>query len=83
MFGAGGGIGHAVVARFAQSCHYARIHAGSHQQCGGFGPMVSPFTFDLTDENSMADASAPSRAAEHLLQVFKTLIAADGSTLIA
>lgn len=59
VFGAGGGIGHAVVARFAQSGHYARIHAGSRQPCGGFGPMVSPFTFDLTDENSMADASAP------------------------
>lgn len=58
VFGAGGGIGRAVVERLAESGRYERIHAGSRRPCSGFGATVSPFTFDLTDEGSIAKATA-------------------------
>ncbi|MBL7235643.1 MAG: SDR family NAD(P)-dependent oxidoreductase [Komagataeibacter hansenii] len=69
VFGAGGGIGHAIVGRLAQSGHYARIHAGSRQPCAGFGPTVTPFTFDLTYEDSIADAATAIDAPPELVLV--------------
>ncbi|MBB3955608.1 SDR family NAD(P)-dependent oxidoreductase [Novosphingobium sediminicola] len=56
VFGAGGAIGHALVERLAASGRYQRIHAGSRRSCSDFAPCVSPFTFDLTDEASIAAA---------------------------
>ncbi|WP_308718813.1 SDR family NAD(P)-dependent oxidoreductase [Komagataeibacter xylinus] len=69
VFGAGGGIGHAVVGRLAQSGYYARIHAGSRRPCAGFGSTVTPFTVDLTDEDSIADAATAIDAPPELVLV--------------
>lgn len=57
VFGANGGIGGALVAHLAASGRFARVYAGSR------GPAVPPagalpFTYDLTDEASLASAVA-------------------------
>jgi len=58
VFGAGGGIGAALVSALAASGRYARIHAGSRS---GTEPTdnatIHRFAFDLTDEASIAAAA--------------------------
>ncbi|MFT8564748.1 MAG: SDR family NAD(P)-dependent oxidoreductase [Acetobacter orientalis] len=69
VFGAGGGIGRAVVERLARSTRYASIHAGSRRSCIGFDAHIRPFTFDLTDETSIAAAAASIGQAPDLVMV--------------
>lgn len=69
VFGAGGGIGRAVVEQLARSRRYASIHAGSRRSCISFGAHIRPFTFDLTDETSIAAAAASIGQAPDLVMV--------------
>lgn len=57
VLGASGGIGRALVEALAASGRYGRIHAGGRQLPGDLPPGVDPFTFDLTDEASIAEAA--------------------------
>jgi NAD(P)-dependent dehydrogenase (short-subunit alcohol dehydrogenase family) len=57
VFGAGGGIGGALVRALAAREDIALVHAGSRRVPAN-GPKVRPFHFDLTDEASIAAAAA-------------------------
>ena len=57
VFGAGGGIGGALVRALAAREDIALVHAGSRRAPAN-GPKVRPFHFDLTDEASIAVAAA-------------------------
>jgi NAD(P)-dependent dehydrogenase (short-subunit alcohol dehydrogenase family) len=57
VFGAGGGIGGALVRALAAREDIALVHAGSRRAPAN-GPKVRPFHFDLTDEASIAAAAA-------------------------
>lgn len=57
MFGAGGGIGGALVRALAAREDIALVHTGS-RRVPATGPKVRPFHFDLTDEASIAAAAA-------------------------
>jgi NAD(P)-dependent dehydrogenase (short-subunit alcohol dehydrogenase family) len=57
VFGAGGGIGAALVRALAASGGYARIHAGARGAIAGMPEGVLPFTCDLADERSIAAAA--------------------------
>lgn len=62
VFGASGGIGRALCeALAAGGCE--RIYAGSRSGIGPQGSAFKPFSFDLQDEASIADAAAMMRAA--------------------
>ena len=54
VFGATGGIGTALVAQLAQSGNYTMLHAGGRRVVTSTPPGVLPFTFDLTNEASIA-----------------------------
>ena len=58
VWGASGGIGRAVVEALKASGEYAVIHAGSRTLVASVSDVVQPFTFDLSDENSIAAAAA-------------------------
>jgi NAD(P)-dependent dehydrogenase (short-subunit alcohol dehydrogenase family) len=57
VFGATGGIGAALVAQLEQSDRYSAIHAGGRRLPAVKHPAAAPFTFDLTDEASIAQAA--------------------------
>jgi len=57
VFGAGGGIGGALVRALAAREDIALVHTGS-RRVPATGPKVRPFHFDLTDEASIAAAAA-------------------------
>jgi NAD(P)-dependent dehydrogenase (short-subunit alcohol dehydrogenase family) len=66
VFGAGGGIGGALVAALAKAHPGATIHAGTRRRRDIPGPPdcdIRPFAFDLTDEASIAAAFADIAAA--------------------
>lgn len=56
IFGASGGIGAAFVRRLQAQPDIARVHAGARSNMDG-GPKVRPFTFDLSNEASIAEAA--------------------------
>lgn len=58
VFGAGGGIGAALVRRLAGSGRFTHIHAGARGALSGLPPSVTPFRFALEDESSIAAAVA-------------------------
>ncbi|MEO1731183.1 MAG: SDR family NAD(P)-dependent oxidoreductase [Pseudomonadota bacterium] len=61
VFGSTGGIGHALCeALVAKGCD--RVYAGSRAGEGPEGENVTPFAFDLKDEDSIADAAGLMRA---------------------
>ena len=57
VFGASGGIGAALVQTLAASPRVSQVHARSRRAANPAGNIV-PFTFDLLDENSIAQAAA-------------------------
>ena len=57
VFGASGGIGRSLTEALAASGRFGRIHAGGRQLPSDLPPGVAPFTFDLGDEASIADAA--------------------------
>jgi NAD(P)-dependent dehydrogenase (short-subunit alcohol dehydrogenase family) len=57
IFGASGGIGAAFVRHLADDPAVAMVHAGARAAIEAHDK-VAPFTFDLTDEASIADAAA-------------------------
>lgn len=62
IFGAGGGIGAAIVAKLGSSALYDRIYAGFRNAPPLADRVIKPFAFDLTDEASIvlaAQAIAP------------------------
>lgn len=54
VFGVTGGIGAALVAQLAESGRFTAIHAGGRRMVTATTPGVLPFTFDLTNEASIA-----------------------------
>lgn len=58
VWGASGGIGRAVVEALESSGKYAVIHAGSRTLVSPVSDVIRPFTFDLSDETSIAAAAA-------------------------
>lgn len=54
VWGASGGIGHALVDALVSSGEYALIHAGSRVAISPQAAIVKPFAFDLLDEASIA-----------------------------
>lgn len=68
VFGAGGGIGGAIVAALlARGC--ATVHAGYRRLPTGTDPRIHPFAFDLRDEASIATAAASIDGAPDLVFV--------------
>lgn len=62
VFGAGGGIGRALVAGLCATGRYRAVHAGSRSPPGELAAPVRPFRCDLLDEASIAaaaDAAGP------------------------
>lgn len=57
VWGASGGIGHALVDALVSSGDYAMIHAGSRKEKAAQATIVQPFAFDLLDETSIAAAA--------------------------
>jgi NAD(P)-dependent dehydrogenase (short-subunit alcohol dehydrogenase family) len=57
VFGASGGIGAAIVAQLADRASVTAVHAGSRHPAQASGK-IKPFAFDLTDEDSIAQAAA-------------------------
>ena len=57
VFGASGGIGAALVQRLADDPAVAFVHAGARTEIASTAK-ISPFAFDLTDEQSIAQAAA-------------------------
>lgn len=62
IFGASGGIGAALCAQLAQRHPDWRIHAGGRQEPVPVAPNITPFAFDLTDEESIERAVAVASA---------------------
>lgn len=58
VFGAGGGIGAALVEALLARDGVAMVHAGSRRGEGPVGERCAPFAFDLLDEASIAAAAA-------------------------
>ncbi|MBS0255168.1 MAG: SDR family NAD(P)-dependent oxidoreductase [Proteobacteria bacterium] len=58
VFGAGGGIGRALVAGLAASGDWSLVHAGARQPQADLPAGARAFAFDLADEASIADAVA-------------------------
>jgi NAD(P)-dependent dehydrogenase (short-subunit alcohol dehydrogenase family) len=58
IFGAAGGIGSAIALQLAQRDSVGEVHVGARTLLVAQHPKVKPFTFDLTDEQSIADAAA-------------------------
>ncbi|MEE2526219.1 SDR family NAD(P)-dependent oxidoreductase [Hyphobacterium sp. HN65] len=56
VFGASGGIGRAITQSLAGDPRCGRVWAGARKPAAGQGK-VTPFTFDLQDENSIASAA--------------------------
>ncbi|MXP25325.1 SDR family NAD(P)-dependent oxidoreductase [Altererythrobacter indicus] len=56
IFGASGGVGNALC-RQLQSRGVARIYAGSRRNPGTLGDGIVPFQFDLTQENTLVQAT--------------------------
>lgn len=56
VFGAGGGIGGALLAALAQSPSVVSVHAGARRPAAATDPRIRPFAFDLEDEVSIAAA---------------------------
>lgn len=73
VFGAGGGIGGALVAQLVASGRYARIYAGSRRPAAPQAGVV-PFACDLTDEASVAGAIANLEGAPDLVLVASGLL---------
>lgn len=62
VFGSSGGIGKALCDALAErGCE--TVYAGSRGGVEPFGPAISPFAFDLTDEASIKDAASSMRDA--------------------
>jgi NAD(P)-dependent dehydrogenase (short-subunit alcohol dehydrogenase family) len=57
IFGANGGIGAALVKQLEQSGRFSAIHAGGRKPQEFAQPGTMPFAFDLTDEDSIAQAA--------------------------
>jgi NAD(P)-dependent dehydrogenase (short-subunit alcohol dehydrogenase family) len=57
VFGASGGIGAALVKRLADDPAVSVVHAGARSLVTG-GAKILPFTFDLTNEASIAEAAS-------------------------
>ncbi len=57
IFGATGGIGGALVTQLAGTGCYSEIHIGGRNLPSIKHPATRPFTFDLTDEASIAEAA--------------------------
>jgi NAD(P)-dependent dehydrogenase (short-subunit alcohol dehydrogenase family) len=74
IFGAGGGIGAALAAALAADPRWAEVHAGSRRPDPVASPRVHPFTFDLTDEASIAAALAAIGGPLHLVIVATGLL---------
>lgn len=58
IFGASGGIGQALVRLLSEDARFHRIYAGARHVQSFDAQNVAPFTFDLTDEDSIQDAVA-------------------------
>jgi NAD(P)-dependent dehydrogenase (short-subunit alcohol dehydrogenase family) len=56
VFGASGGIGAALVRHLTTNPAVSIVHAGARSQIDA-GGKIKPFAFDLTDENSIAEAA--------------------------
>lgn len=56
IFGAGGGIGRALVERLSAGGQFDTIHAGARRALGHADPRVRPFAFDLEDEATIETA---------------------------
>jgi NAD(P)-dependent dehydrogenase (short-subunit alcohol dehydrogenase family) len=56
VFGASGGIGRALTEQLAEDPRCRLVHAGTRSSPPPANPGVAPFTFDLTDEASIARA---------------------------
>lgn len=57
VFGASGGIGGALVALLQQWGQFSAIHAGARNRLEADAEAIVPFTFDLSDEASIARAA--------------------------
>lgn len=57
IFGASGGIGAALVSQLAKSGRYDHIYAGARRLPETRRPEITPFSFDLKDEGSIAQAA--------------------------
>lgn len=80
VFGASGGIGCAMCEELAQhGCE--TVHAGSRRGEGPTGTAIRPFSFDLTDEASIAAAAESMREAppEWVIVATGVLTLADGT----
>lgn len=58
MFGANGGVGRALASRLVTTGQHAAVYAGARRVNAELPPGVTPFTFDLNDEPSIAAAAA-------------------------
>lgn len=58
MFGANGGVGRALASRLRAAGQHAAVYAGVRRADVELPPGVTPFTFDLGDEASLAAAAA-------------------------
>lgn len=56
VFGASGGVGRALASRLVSAGTYAQVYAGSRRASTDLPAGVVPFTFDLSDEPSIAAA---------------------------
>lgn len=74
MFGAGGAIGSALVARLAISGRFGMIHAGARSGLPDGPANVVPFRFDLADEASIAAGFAGLAAPPALIIVATGLL---------
>ena len=82
IFGATGGIGGALAAQLAESSRYREIHVGGRSPPILKHPATIPFTFDLTNEASIAEAAEAIGAAGPVdLAIIATGILHDHSTL--
>lgn len=81
VFGARGGIGAALVQALAASPMVSQVHAGSRLSAKPAGNIV-PFTFDLLDEESIAQAAASLKSEAPLrLIIVATGLLHDGQDL--
>lgn len=73
VFGAGGGVGGALVDRLAACGRYTQIHAGSRRPLPP-RPRRIPFLYDLTDEGSIIDACSILKTPPDLVLVASGLL---------